>query len=224
MVYRVPNLADCHCMLPTIDYYYSTRSIYAYFGAQRINTLARRFGRRIHHKPVDLSRVIPASGSLPFAQRSAGHVRHFFGREIELWSEYLDIPALVDPVHHVGDRRLPSGFVIAAQQQGADVDQLHLAVLAALWRDDRDVGDVAVLSAVAREAGLDPVPLAQAALSDAVQAEFVRNTDEAIARGVFGSPTYFVDDEMFYGQDRLMMVERALQQPFRRPGAAQGQS
>ena len=108
-----------------IDYFYSTRSIYAYFGAQRIIALARRAGRPLNHKPIDLSRVIPASGSLPFAQRSQRHLEHFFGREIALWSEYLDIPALVDPVHHYGDRALPSGFVIAARQQGADVDALR---------------------------------------------------------------------------------------------------
>lgn len=200
-----------------IDYFYSTRSIYAYFGAQRIIDLARRSGRTLNHKPIDLSRVIPASGSLPFDQRSRRHLAHFFGREIALWSEYLDIPALVDPVNHYGDRALPSGFVIAAQQQGVDVDALHLAILAALWRDDRDIGDPDVLSAIARETGLDPQPLRDAALGETAQAEFVRNTEEAVERGVFGSPTYFVDDEMFYGQDRLMMVERALRQPFRRP-------
>jgi len=203
-----------------IDYFYSTRSIYAYFGAQRIIDLARRSGRRVVHKPIDLSRVIPASGSQPFGQRSAGHIAYYFGREIERWSEYLGIPALVDPVHHYGDRALPSGFVIAAQRQGADADRLHLAILAALWRDDRDVGDPQVLSDIAREAGLDPVPLREAAPGGAVQGEFTANTEEAIERGVFGSPTYVVDDEMFYGQDRLMMVERALELPFRRSATA----
>ena len=203
-----------------IDYFYSTRSIYAYFGAQRIIDLARRSGRRLNHLPIDLSRVIPASGSQPFDQRSAGHLAYYFGREIERWSEYLGIPALVDPRHHYGDRALPSGFVIAAQQQGADADQLHLAILAALWRDDRDVGDPQVLCDIARETGLDPQPLRDAALGQAAQAEFLRNTDAAIARGVFGSPTYFVDGEMLYGQDRLMMVERALERPFRRSATA----
>lgn len=214
---RAARLCEHRRTMPaTIDYFYSTRSIYAYFGAMRIIDLARRSGRRLVHKPIDLSRVIPASGSLPFAQRSQRHLEHFFGREIALWSEYLDIPALVDPVHHHGDRAMPSGFVIAAQQQGADADGLHLAILAALWRDDRDIGDPEVLSAIAREAGLDPQPLREAASSAQVQAEFARNTEEAVSRGVFGSPTYFVDGEMFYGQDRLMMVERALVTPFRR--------
>ncbi|MGE0224572.1 MAG: 2-hydroxychromene-2-carboxylate isomerase, partial [Acetobacteraceae bacterium] len=201
-------------MTGTIDYFYSPRSIWAYLGSARIVDLARRFGRTLVHKPVDLSKVVPASGSAPFDARSQAHRAYFFGREIERWSEYLGVPALVDPVHHRGDRTLPSGFVIAAQRTGADVDTLHHAVLQALWRDDRDVGDPAVLAAIARETGIDPEPLLAIALSDPIQAEFQANSQEAIARGVFGSPTYVVDGDMFYGQDRLMMVERALQTPF----------
>lgn len=205
-------------MTSAIDYYYSTRSIFAYFGAARINVLARESGRQLRHRPIDLSRVMPAVGSQSFDARSAAHKDYFFGREIERWSEYLDIPALVDPHHHVGDRTWPSGFVIAAQLLGADTDALHLAILQALWRDDRNVGDPQVLSDIAREAGLDAAPLRAMALSADVQAQFEQNTRDAIAAGVFGSPTYVVDGEMFYGQDRLMMVERALRQPFRPPG------
>ena len=204
----------------TIDYYYSTRSIYAYFGAERLVALARSAGRVLMHKPIDLSRVVPASGSLALGQRPAGHKNYFFGREIERWSEYLGIPVLVDPVHHVGDRSWPSGFVIAAQQQGADVDALHVAILRALWPDDRDIGDPDVLAQIAHEAGLDPLPLRRAAQDAAVQQEFARNSEDAVACGVFGSPTYIVDGEMFYGQDRLMMVERALKQPFKPAGPA----
>ncbi len=204
----------------TIDYYYSTRSIYAYFGAQRIVDLARTAGRTLVHKPIDLSRVVPASGSQAFGQRSAAHKHYFFGREIERWSEYLDMPVRVDPVHHIGNREWPSGFVMAAQQQGADVDALHVAILRALWQDDRDISDPQVLEQIASEAGLAPEPLRLAALTPEVQQAFARNSDEAVAMGVFGSPTYVVDGEMFYGQDRLMMVERAVRQPFRSKGPA----
>ena len=207
-------------MSGTIDYYYSTRSIYAYFGAERIVALAHKAGRRLVHKPIDLSRVIPASGSLAFERRPPSHKSFFFGREIERWSEFLDIPALTDPVHHFGDRTWSAGFVIAAQQQGADVDTLHIAILRALWQDDRDLADPQVLAQIAREAGLDAAPLLSAASSPGVQDTFSQNSEEAIARGVFGSPTYIVDGDMFYGQDRLMMVERALQQPFKPAGPA----
>jgi 2-hydroxychromene-2-carboxylate isomerase len=204
--------------MKTIDYYYSTRSIYAYFGAQRIVDLARRFGRRLIHRPIDLSRVVPAAGSLPFDKRSAAHKAYQFGREIERWSEYLCIPALVDPVHHFGDRTLPAGVILAAQAAGADVDRLHVDMLTALWRDDRDLSSVEVMTSLVRGVGADAQAILDAARAADTQAAFNQCTELAIAAGVPGSPTYIVDGDLFYGQDRLMMVERALERPFAPPG------
>ncbi|MBL8662835.1 MAG: 2-hydroxychromene-2-carboxylate isomerase [Candidatus Odyssella sp.] len=203
--------------MKTIEYFYSTRSVFAYLGAERIVALARRFGRRLIHRPIDLARLMEGIGGTPFDRRTEAQRRYHFGREIERWGEYLGLPVLVDPVHHYGDRALPSGFVIAAQRLGADADRLHAAVLAALWRDDRDIADREVLADLARAAGIDPAPLLAAALAPETQAEFASNTADAIARGVLGSPTYIVDGDMFYGQDRLMMVERALERPFAPP-------
>lgn len=200
--------------MKTIEYYYSTRSVFAYLGAARIVDLAERFGRRLVHRPIDLSRLLEGLGGVPFERRNEAQRRHLFGREIEHWGEFLGIPVLVDPAHHYGDRALPSGFVIAAQRRGADADRLHIEVLTALWRDDRDIANADVLAGLARRAGFDPEPLLDAALTSGVQDEFARNTEDAIAKGVLGSPTYFVDGDMFYGQDRLMMVERALERPF----------
>jgi 2-hydroxychromene-2-carboxylate isomerase len=200
--------------MKTIEYFYSSRSVFAYLGAARIVALAHRFGRRLVHRPIDLSRLLQGIGGVPFDRRNAAQRRYLFGREIERWGEYLGVPVLVDPKHHYGDRALPSGFVIAAQRLGVDADRLHLAVLAALWRDDRDIASADVLADLARCAGIDPAPLLRDALAADVQAEFARNTEDAIAAGVLGSPTYVVDGDMFYGQDRLMMVERALDRPF----------
>jgi 2-hydroxychromene-2-carboxylate isomerase len=205
--------------MKTIDYFYSIRSVYAYFGAARIAALAKSAGRRLRHKPINLAVLIEGLGGVAFDKRPAVYKSYFFGREIERWAEYLGIPTLVEPGHHYGDRNLPSGFVIAAQSQGADVDRLHEAILEALWRFDRDIADPAVLRDLARGCAIDPEPLIAAALAPATQAEFARNSKEAIALGVLGSPTYVVDSDMFYGQDRMMMVERALQRPFARNDA-----
>jgi 2-hydroxychromene-2-carboxylate isomerase len=200
--------------MKTIEYFYSTRSVFAYLGAARIIDQAQRFGRRLVHRPIDLSRLLQGIGGVPFDRRSDAQRRYLFGREIERWGEFLGVPVLIDPKHHYGDRTLPSGFVIAAQRLGADADRLHLAVLTALWRDDRDIASPDVLADLARREGADPAPLLDAALTAGVQAEFAKNTEDAIAKGVLGSPTYIVDGDMFYGQDRLMMVERALDRPF----------
>jgi len=93
--------------------------------------------------------------------------------------------------------------------------QLHDLVLEGHWRDDADLSDPDTLAVLASRAGYDPAPLlAAAAHAPAVRAAYAANTDEAIRRSVFGSPTYFVDGDMFYGQDRLDMVERALRKPY----------
>jgi len=205
--------------MATIDYYYSVRSVYAYLGSSRIRALARRFGRTLRHRPIDLSRVVPAAGSLPFAQRSATLRAYQFGRELERWSEWLDIPVIIEPEHHYGDRDLPSGLVLAAQQAGCDVDALSDAILTALWRDDRDIADPTVLAQLAAGVGIDAEPLLERALAPDTMAEFAACTDEAIRIGVLGSPTYGVDGELFYGQDRLMFVERELERPFGPPRA-----
>jgi 2-hydroxychromene-2-carboxylate isomerase len=205
--------------MKTIEYFYSTRSIYAHFGAERIVELARRSGRRLVHHPIDLSKVVPAAGGVPFDRRTAAHKAYHFGREIERWSEYLGIPALVDPTHHFGGRTFSSGVILAAQAAGADVDRLHADMLRALWQHDRDLDRADVLADLVRAVGADPAAVLESANSPEIQAAFLGCTERAIALGVPGSPTYIVDGEVFYGQDRLMMVERALHTPFAAPGA-----
>ena len=203
--------------MQVVDCWYSVRSVYAYFGMPRAVEIARRSGRRLRHRPIDLSRVVPAAGSVPFAERSATLRGYWFGKELERWSEWLRMPVIVEPVHHYGDRALASGCVLAAQSAGLDADALSVAILTALWRDDRDVASPTVLAELARSCGLDPAPLLARATSPGMQSEFDACTDEAIRLGVLGSPTYGVDGELFYGQDRLMFVERHLERPFGRP-------
>jgi 2-hydroxychromene-2-carboxylate isomerase len=195
-------------------FFYSVRSVYAYFAASRIADLARRHGRRIEHCPIDLSQVVPAFGSQPFAERAAKARALQFDLEVRRWSEYLELPVRLHPVHHHGDRLRPSALVLAAQEAGVETDRLATAILTALWRDDRDIADPEVLSGLVRECGIDPIPLMARAADPAMAAEFQRCTERAIAHGVPGSPSFLVDGELFYGQDRLIFVERQLIQPF----------
>ena len=201
--------------MKTVDYYYSTRSNFTYLGAARLNAMARAHGRRILHRPILLSVTMPAIGGMAFGERPV-MLRNYSMRDALRCAEYLGVPLLREPVHHMGPVELPSGIVIAGQRAAArgeagDVDDLSLRVLQALWRDDRDIADPSVVAELCRSAGFaGPDALLEEALSDAVQAELKRNCQEAIIRGVIGAPTYFVDDEPFYGQDRLDYVERAL--------------
>jgi len=164
-----------------------------------------------------LHRVVEAGGAAPTRTRGTAHRAYYFGREIERWAEWRGVSVMRGmPTHHHNDMTLANSMIVAGAMQALDMDQLAHAMLEAHWRDDADLADRATLATLAEGVGLDPQPLLDAALTPAVQAQYAANTDDAISRSVFGSPTYFVDGDMFYGQDHLELVERALHRPFAR--------
>ena len=198
-----------------IEYFYSAHSIFAYLGSARIMEIAQAAGRTLVHRPIDLNQSVPAGGASSFKERSPKHRAYFFRREIDRWSEQRNAPVMEGyPQYHYNDTALCNGMIIAGVQQGQNMDKLSHAMLQSHWLEDTDLADRDTLARLAKSVGLDPVPLLDAAMSDEIQAIYQANTDEAVARSVFGSPTYFVDGDMFYGQDRLEMVERALRQPY----------
>jgi 2-hydroxychromene-2-carboxylate isomerase len=199
-----------------IEYFYSTHSAFAYLGSARFMKIAQAAGRSIVHRPVDLGPVVQAARGHGFSAFSPAHRAYHFGREIERWSEYRDAPTIGRrPTHHDNDLALSSGMIIAAVDAGLCVDNLAHAILEAHWRYDANHADPETLASIATDAGYDAKMLLEQAEGAYVRAQFRANTDEAITRSVFGSPTYFVDGDMFYGQDRLELVERTLQTPFR---------
>jgi 2-hydroxychromene-2-carboxylate isomerase len=202
--------------VPQIEYFYSTHSAFAYIGSARFMAIARAAGREIVHKPMNLGPVMMAARGDGFGGFSEAHRAYFFGREIERWSEYRGAPAVnYRPTHHDNDLSLSSGMIIAAIDAGLSADNLAHAILEAHWRNDADHADPETLTRLATGANYDARRLLDRARDPDIQAKFRANTQEAIERSVFGSPTYFVDGDMFYGQDRLEFVERALLTPFR---------
>ncbi|MDP7390949.1 MAG: DsbA family protein [Alphaproteobacteria bacterium] len=118
------------------------------------------------------------------------------------------------PTYNDSDYGFANCMLIVSSLEVAVTDALANRLLEAHWRDDADLADAATLSRLGNEAGVDAARLLAAANSAEVQAIYRSNTAEAIERSVFGSPTYFVDGDMFYGQDHLELVARALERPF----------
>jgi len=200
---------------PAIEYFYSAHSAFAYLGSARLMEIARDAGRKIIHRPVDLRLVVDEAGSTPFGKRSVAHRNYYFRREIERWSEERNAPVMNGvPTYHSNDIGLVNCLLIAGIEQGLIVDQLAHHLLQSHWRDDVDLADRDTLARLARDVDVDPDSLLAAAISAPVRAIYETNTAEAIERSVFGSPTYFVDGDMFYGQDRLEQVARALKKPY----------
>lgn len=194
-------------------YYYSAHSAYAYLGSAKVMEICVTHGLTLVHRPIPLSPVVEAQGSLPFRARTQAHVDYFFGREIERWAELRNVPIIHHrPTFHDADYTLASGLILALGDRGAAVDAMAHALLEAHWRDDVDLSDHTALANVATRLGHDAAGLMYAASKMSTQ--YTRNAEEALSKFVLGSPTYILKGEMFYGQDRLEMLERALNKPF----------
>ncbi len=195
-----------------IEHFFSAHSAYAYLGAWELQRIADEAGWTIHHRPVDLNPVIAATSGKSFGGRSAAHQEYFFGRDMFRWAEWRELPMIrIRPTYHDNPLALPNGCIIAAGKRAGAVAR---AIMLAHWRDDADIADAGTLRGLVEGEGLDADAILDAAAGETVQAEHQANTEEAIARNIFGSPTYFVRGDMFYGQDRLAMVERAIAKPF----------
>jgi len=167
------------------------------------------------HKPVLLSPVVEAQGSQPFQARTQAHVDYFFGREIERWTEYRDVPVVNNrPTYHVADYSLASGMVLALGETGTNTDMMAHSLLETHWRYDADLSNPETLAGIAKGLGHDVEALIKKAASEAVQAKSQKNSIWARDLRAFGSPTYIVDGDPFYGRDRLELVKRALSRPF----------
>jgi 2-hydroxychromene-2-carboxylate isomerase len=202
-----------------IEYFYSAHSLYAYIGARRLMEIAAAYRCRIVHRPMDLREVVAQSGAVPFGKRTQAHKNYFFGREMERWAEERKVAIMKSfPRHHAKDITLPNCLLLAAIATDVDVGALSHRLLEAHWVEDADLSDAETLKRLAGDVGLDGEKLLAVANSHKVLAQYEANTQEAVSRSVFGSPTYFIDGDMFYGQDRLEMVERALKQPYARTG------
>jgi carboxymethylenebutenolidase len=131
--------------------------------------------------------------------------------ELRRWRALLGAELNLEPRFFPVDDSLAATMVIAQGQRGGDMGALSGALLLAVWAQERDIADPATLTAIAGEQGLDGEDLLSASKKPGVAAAYQANTEAAIAAGVFGAPTFVVGDELFWGQDRLDFVARALE-------------
>ncbi|MFO1273675.1 MAG: 2-hydroxychromene-2-carboxylate isomerase [Rubrivivax sp.] len=197
-------------MAATIDYFLAPQSPWTYLGHARFVELARRAGARVNVKPMDLGRIFPLSGGLPLAKRAPQRQAYRL-LELQRFRDHLQLPLTLHPKFFPVAGDDAARLVIAVDQADGSTAALDLAgrVLAACWAQERDIASAATLAELLSEAGL-PASRLDASRAPEVQARYDANTQEAIAANVFGSPSYVVDGELFWGQDRLDFVARKL--------------
>jgi 2-hydroxychromene-2-carboxylate isomerase len=199
-----------------VSCFYSLSSPWAYFAGPKLQDIVRRHRLRLLLKPFDFQEVVPRTGGVPIRTRPEPR-RTYHALELGRWRDYLGMPLQLTPKHYPADGQpagwnKPAGWmVIAAQERGLDVQRLSHALLRALWAEERDTSDPKVRIAVADENGLPGEALVAAEQSAPVQALYKAYSEEAERLGVFGAPTYILQGERYWGQDRLDFLERALE-------------
>ena len=198
-------------MSRTIDYYFAPNSPWTYLGHARFAAIAKAAGAAVRVLPVDLGgKVFPISGGLPLAKRAPQRQAYRL-MELKRFSEYLNAPLTVQPKYFPVNSDDAARLIIAVDlHDGTDAAmRMTGAVLAAVWAQERNIADAKVLAELLKECGLSAQRL-ELSYSQTVQERYEANTQQAIDKGVFGAPSYVIDGEIFWGQDRLDFVERKL--------------
>ena len=194
----------------TIDYHFATMSPWTYLGHARFAAIAKAADATIRVRPIDLGKVFPVSGGLPLAKRAPQRQAY---RLVELrrFADHLELPLDLQPAHFPVAGDAAAKLIIAVDSHdGTDAAMaLTGAVLRGVWAEQRNIADPKDLAEMLRALGL-PERRLEDAETAAVIERYELNTQQAIDSQVFGSPTYVIDGELFWGQDRLDFVERRL--------------
>ena len=193
-----------------IEYYYGIPSPFAYLGSARLQSIAKKYNAEIVEKPCDLvGGIFSKTGGVPVPQRSPQRQK-FRLDELKRWSNFLNIKINIKPKFFPPKNpHIPSTYTIAANLLGVKIVFGH-ELLKQIWCEEKDITDEKNIEIVSSLFKLDFKELSELAKSDKVSQIYKNNTEEAVVKNVFGSPTYILNDELFFGQDRLEFLERAL--------------
>jgi 2-hydroxychromene-2-carboxylate isomerase len=195
----------------TITYYLSLNSPWTYMGSAPFAEIVRRHGATVDVKPAKFGPIFEQTGGLPLPKRSPQRQAYRL-MELKRWREVRGIPLTVEPRYFPSDDLAAVRLVIAAKLQGKDAHRLSLEFGRAIWEREESLADAAVMSAAAQRARLDASALRANGPSDAeLDALYEQFTQDALKAGVFGAPSYVLPSgEIFWGQDRLELLDRAL--------------
>ena len=192
----------------TLEFYFDYGSPYSYLADTQVEAIAQRAGATLVRKPMLLGGVFKATGNHSPAELPQKSAWSAF--DMPLWARHYGVPFQRNPFFPVNTLALMRGAA-AAQFDGL-FERYHPAVFKAMWVDGRNLNDMKEVVAVLSAAGLDPEKFGARLQDQDVKDRLKATTDEAVARGVFGAPTCFVDNMMFFGNDRLPFVEMALKE------------
>ena len=195
---------------PMIDYYLSPFSPWTYLGAARCRELAARHQAKIGVFIVDLGQVFPETGGLPLPKRAPQRQAYRL-QELARFGEYHNLPINIKPAFFPPSSPLANIVLMAVREAHGTEATLHAseALLTQIWAKETDIGDGAVVASALTEAGLPGNALVDEANknTDALNALVAKDSQSAIDANIFGAPSFVVDGQVFWGQDRLDMLD-----------------
>ena len=196
-------------MADSIDYYFTAVSPFAWLGHNTFVKIAGKHGKKINYKPFNLGKVWEHSGSVPLGQRSPTRQRY---RLVELQRIALQrgLEINIKPSNFPTNPELADRCIIAIADAGGDPGPFYFVAGQALWRDDRQVADETVLAGLLKQSGFDSGKVLAAAKDERTAEIRARNSEDAVAADAIGSPAYVYNGEVFWGQDRLELLDDML--------------
>jgi 2-hydroxychromene-2-carboxylate isomerase len=192
-----------------IDYFFTLTSPWAYMGHRLFTAMARRHGASIDYRPVALNEVFTETGGLPLAKRHPAR-QAYRTVELQRWRDKRGLSFHLKPKHWPFEVDAANRAVLAISAASGAPGPFVQSAFSAIWEQDEDLADSLILRRLLNASGHDAEAIVSAAERPDMRAKYEQNRLDAIAAGVFGSPSYVLDGEIFWGQDRLDLLEDAL--------------
>lgn len=195
--------------MPVIDYYFHCASPFTYLGHNLVCEVAEKHKATLNYKPVNLTALWDVSGAVPPGQRPPIRQRLRL-IELQRLAAWRKVPIKTTPLHWPVDAALADKIIIALVETGHDPRYFMNKVLSGCWANDDNIADEAVLTSYLSQVGLDARPAIIEAKTEEISAIRERNSRDAIAADAVGVPTYVLNGEPFWGQDRIELLDEAL--------------
>lgn len=195
-------------MSKTVEFLFDVGSPYSYLAYRHLPRIVQASQAQIVWTPVLLGGIFQATGNRSPAETPAK--RQHLDIDLQRWARAYGVHYAANPNFPINTLTLMRGAVALQMRDEAQFQRYLAAVFEAMFDKPQNLGDPAVLALVLGAAGFDPAELLGLTQTQVVKDKLKANTEHAIARGAFGAPTFFVGEEMFWGQDRMHFVEAAL--------------
>lgn len=194
-------------MTNTIDYFYTHLSPFAYLGHSSFEEMAKKHNCHVNYKPINIMAVFEKTGGLPLGKRNPARLAY---RIIELkrWANERNIALNVNPKHMPTNPMMADCAAISIATTGGNIGLFSALTFKTFWLEDNNIADEDTIVSLIQQAGSDAKEIL--ALADNAATIYEKNTQEAINNKVMGSPVYLLNGEIFWGQDRLEMLDKAL--------------